>query len=250
MVERAMTRDNSVDAVRKAGRLLKMVAVGGTEGFELGTLAQLCHLPRSTTHRLLASLVDEGLVARVKGTRRYAGSDPHGTPRQAPVDVPLYKREWRETIQRVPLGRNDAIFVLARDRDDVICVDACFGERMIPSLTGGVGGRVALGFGPGATMILSCCDDETISRITSRSAAAGGEHALRRDVETARRRGYASDEGALIRGIGGIAVNIPRRTSGTPLALGVALHIDDRPPCYATLMHDLRQASETLAGMV
>ncbi|MBB2202074.1 helix-turn-helix domain-containing protein [Gluconacetobacter tumulisoli] len=245
-----MTGDNSVDAVRKAGRLLKMVAVGGTEGFELGTLAELCRLPRSTTHRLLASLVDEGLVARVRGTRRYARSDLHGGSRQAHIDIPLHKREWREAIQRVPLGRNDAIFVLARDRDDVICVDACFGERVIPSLTGGVGGRVALGFGPGATMILSCCDNETISRVTARSAGAGGEHALRRDVETARQRGYACDEGALIRGIGGIAVSIPRRTSGTPLALGVALHIDDRPPRYAALMHDLCQASQTLAGLV
>ncbi|AYY13937.1 IclR family transcriptional regulator [Actinobacteria bacterium YIM 96077] len=61
-----------VQAVERASRLLMAVANGNTDGTGKG-LAKALGLPVPTTHHLLSTLVDEGLLARVDQARYVLG---------------------------------------------------------------------------------------------------------------------------------------------------------------------------------
>ncbi|GBQ82753.1 hypothetical protein GCM10007866_22780 [Gluconobacter albidus] len=230
MVERQM-RNESKNAVRKAACILKALSSSGISGEELGNLATLCELPKATTHRLLASLMQEHLVTRVPQTRRYIlapAGQFHLTEAQFHL---IHSRRLRRVIAGLPLRENDAAFLLARSNDCAICIDAYFGDEIIPSLTQGVGGRVPLGFGPGATMILAGCPDETINGVLQKKRPRRHSEILLENIARARSAGYTTDQGTLISGVGGVAVSIPQSSvETTGLVLGVAFSIKGHPP--------------------
>ncbi|MBF0886052.1 helix-turn-helix domain-containing protein [Gluconobacter sphaericus] len=239
-------RNESKNAVRKAACILKALSLSGIDGEELGQLAALCELPKATTHRLLASLMQEHLVTRVPQTRRYIlAPTGHFQLNESQFRL-MHSRRLRSVIAGLPLQENDAVFLLARSNNSAICIDAYFGNEIIPSLTQGVGGRIPLGFGPGATMILAGCEDETINDVLQKKRPKRQYEILIENIARAKASGYTTDQGAFINGVGGVAVSIPERNIGTGLVLGVALSIKDHPVgIYDTLGKILLDAVST-----
>ncbi|MBO1358542.1 helix-turn-helix domain-containing protein [Acetobacter sacchari] len=231
MVERGAEGGGTANAVRKAARLLAALSDAGPQGMELKDIGQACGLPKSTTHRLLGALCDEGLAARVPRTRRY--SHVWRAPRHEtigafhPAERLAQSRWWRSAVASLPVREHDAFFLLVHADDRALCVDACFGRRVIPSLTRGIGGHVPLGVGSGATILLSLCEDQAVEAIVSRNFNAPARGAVRREVETARRDGYVMDMGTWIAGVGGVAVSVPTGTPGFGLALGAAFYTNE-----------------------
>ena len=74
MTEEQTLKEGNTDgtqAIRRAAAILRRLGKGGTQGVELAEITQALHLPRSTTHRILKCLVEEGLVRHDTARRRY-----------------------------------------------------------------------------------------------------------------------------------------------------------------------------------
>src|SRR5690606_17283950 len=94
-------RSDGTQAVHRAASILRAIAQAGADGDTLAGLAQQLGLPRSTVHRILGCLLDEGLVERGPLARHYRmGPLIHElglTPASGAEDV----RRWRHAVESV-----------------------------------------------------------------------------------------------------------------------------------------------------
>jgi len=66
--------DGNIDgtqAIRRAAAILRRVGQSNSEGVGFAAIMETLQLPRSTTHRILKCLVEEGLVEHEQDRRRY-----------------------------------------------------------------------------------------------------------------------------------------------------------------------------------
>jgi DNA-binding IclR family transcriptional regulator len=135
--------------------LLRFLATADGRGRRLKDIADAAGLPRPTTHRILASLVAEGMVERDAGAKVYRlGLDLFMLAARA--GNPMNLRELcRPGLLRLTGSLGETIFLLVRSGFDAICIDRTAGLLPIRSFTGDIGGSVMLGIGQGAMAILA-----------------------------------------------------------------------------------------------
>ncbi|MFD5598895.1 IclR family transcriptional regulator [Leucobacter sp. NPDC058333] len=198
------------------------------------TLAQRTGLSSSTLHRLLATLIAEGLVSRLPGHRYAVGARLWELGELSPLSlrlreraIPHLMRLYEATGENVHLGVLDG----EPERATVLYVGRVTGRRSIPTVSR-AGGRGPLHTtGVGKALLAGCeeswleryftvpRDPETVHSITE-------EGALRDDLRLTRSRGYASTREEMTLGNISIAVALPRVTGLPPVALSVVVHID------------------------
>lgn len=253
--------------------LVRALAAAQSEGGRVTQLARAVGLTQGTTHRLLQSLVAEGMVEQDERSKLYRLSlDFFALAAQAgnPGDL---RSLCRPVLLRLCASLGDTIFLLARSGFDAICLDRSEGPFPIRTFTGDVGGRVALGVGQGALAILAFLPEaereEVIRFNLSRVREYGvyDEVYLRTEIERVRQLGYAGRNTGLLEGMAGVAVPICDREGRAVAALSVGTIADrlnaDRMPTVVELLKrealalgprihpfdtTLRRPSQSLAG--
>ncbi len=235
--------------VAKAMSLLFELAGSGGHGFSLGQLSDATLLSKSTSHRLLATLIAQGMAERVPGTRLY---------RLGPGALALARRRstldhvenrWRQGMVDVVTTTNDPSFLLVRSGDDALCVDAFYGSFEVRTLTSGIGGRMPLGSGPGSIAILAALPDPQVRAIITRNhrrLEQMGVHCdlVINDVRETRARGYCYDPGSLIPETAGLALTLPRPGADQPMAVSVGtLRERLQGPRVVEMVHLLRSVA-------
>jgi DNA-binding IclR family transcriptional regulator len=125
-----------------------------------------------------------------------------------------------EVLDHVRL--NDTIFVFVRSGYDALCLDRCEGPFPIRSFTNDVGGRVALGVGQAAMVLLAYLPeaerDEVIRFNVPRLRDLGvyDEVYLRAEIDRVRAQGYCSRETGVIPGMTGAVLPVFDRTLRRP----------------------------------
>jgi DNA-binding IclR family transcriptional regulator len=220
---------NGVQLLDRAVLLLDLVASAGSDGASLKTLCELSALNKVTCHRILNSLVDHGFLNKIPGEKHYRLGTKLLILGVKAAKGPSLRNHFQPALERIRQQTGETVMLMARDKDESVCIDRFDGDFQMQTLTGSIGGFVPLGVGPGSLAILSFLPVDEREAIVARNIPRmGGYPMLNTDrianwvVETAE-QGFAIDTGELIPGIAGIAVPISVSGSGPIASLGLTL---------------------------
>ena len=208
--------------MRRSLRILRILATHQVDGLRAAEVMAEAGLERSTAHRLLKCLVEEGFAERDPLSHRYrlgveAMQIGFASLRRAPLVA-----TYGPVMQRLARISEDTVYLMVRQGDYSVCLhreDGAFPVRLFSTR---VGDSRPLGIGVAAMSILASCPDEEIDGIRSRHApafeAAGLSATLMaRAIARTRRLGYAELLDTITLGTGGVGMVLPQ-ASGPPFA--------------------------------
>ena len=232
--------------VPRAFLVIRALAELQTEGGRVTQIARNVGLTQATTHRLLQSLVVEGVVEQDERSKLYRLSIDFFALAAKAGDGGGLRALCRPALLRLSASLGDSIFLLVRSGFDAVCLDRSEGPFPIRSFSGDIGGRIALGVGQGALAILAFLPEaereEVIRFNLSRVREYGvyDEVYLRTEIEKVRQQGYAGRNTGLLEGMAGVAVPICDREGRAVAALSVGTIADrlnaDRMPTVVELL--------------
>jgi DNA-binding IclR family transcriptional regulator len=244
--EPAEATSASTSGVARLFSVLRALTAVPAGGGRVTQLARVVGLTQATTHRLLQSLVAEGMVEQDERSKLYRLSvDFFALAAQAgnPGDL---RSLCRPVLLRLCASLGDSIFLLVRSGFDAVCLDRSEGPFPIRSFTGDIGGRIALGVGQGSLAILAFLPEaerEEVIRFNLarlRDYGVYDEVYLRTEIERVRQQGYAGRNTGLLEGMAGVAVPICDREGRAVAALSVGTIADrlnpDRMPTVVELL--------------
>ncbi len=174
-------------------------------------LATELDMQKSSVHRVLQTLVDEGWVVQDPQTDLYSATLKLWELGTAVANrVPL-KQAATPVLHELHRRTGDTVSLTVRDGDDVLYLDKVLSPRPV-GFTTRVGSRVPAPLTVGGRAMLAYEDDAAAT--VERVAAALPEGALDvaralADIERARTDGYVVGRGRAERGIVGIAAAVP-----------------------------------------
>ena len=183
-------------SARKVLVLLKHVAAHHPEGIRLTDLVERSGFDKSTVHRLLGLLADEGFIERVPSSKRYRlGIDSVQLGFAAPEMEPILER-FRPVLYRVARKSEDTVFLVARSGDYAVYVHRQEGAYPVKAFVADAGRRRLLGFSAVGICMLATDSDAAITASHARHASAYDAMGmtlavLREHVQFARRHGYS-----------------------------------------------------------
>src|ERR1700712_3948825 len=135
----------STAAVPRLFSVIRALTEVHPDGGRVTQIARTVGLTQATAHRLLQSLVAEGIVEQDARSKLYRlGIEFLAMAAHAgnPGDL---RTLCRPALLRLCASLGDSIFLLARSNFDAVCLDRSEGPFPIRSFSGDIGGRVALG---------------------------------------------------------------------------------------------------------
>jgi DNA-binding IclR family transcriptional regulator len=250
-------KDVGVGAVSRLFAVLRCLGDCAEGGERVTQLAQQVGLSQPTTHRLLRSLMDEGMVEQDQRSKRYRLSIEFFALAAKAGNTGNLRDVVRPSLLRLSASLGDSLFLLARSGFDAICLDRSEGPYPIRTFTGDIGGRVALGVGQGSLAILAYLPEEerdTVIRYNLprlKDFHLYDEVFLRSEVENVRRLGYAARNTGALPGMAGLAVPIFDREGRSVAALSVAT-ISDRlgPDRLLTVVELLKREAAVISARI
>lgn len=240
------TTSTATGGVTRAFLVIRALAELQAEGGRVTQIARNVGLTQATTHRLLQSLVTEGVVEQDERSKLYRLSIDFFALAAKAGDGGGLRALCRPALLRLSASLGDSIFLLVRSGFDAVCLDRSEGPFPIRSFSGDIGGRIALGVGQGALAILAFLPEaereEVIRFNLSRVREYGvyDEVYLRTEIEKVRQQGYAGRNTGLLEGMAGVAVPICDREGRAVAALSVGTIADrlnaDRMPTVVELL--------------
>ena len=240
------TTSTPTGGVPRAFLVIRALAELQAEGGRVTQIARNVGLTQATTHRLLQSLVTEGVVEQDERSKLYRLSIDFFALAAKAGDGGGLRALCRPALLRLSASLGDSIFLLVRSGFDAVCLDRSEGPFPIRSFSGDIGGRIALGVGQGALAILAFLPEaereEVIRFNLSRVREYGvyDEVYLRTEIERVRQQGYAGRNTGLLEGMAGVAVPICDREGRAVAALSVGTIADrlnaDRMPTVVELL--------------
>ena len=213
----------------RAVTVLRALGGGGEEGLRLIDLQHIARLTKPTTHRLLAALVDHGLVAHDASSRRYR------LGRELAIlgwSVAQRQHDLRAVSMHsaalLAEETGDTVFVVVRSGFDTVCIERHTGAYPIKALTVDVGTRRPLGVGAGGLAMLAALPPTESDAILAAVAERLGAYTratpaqLRAAIRDARKSGHAVSTAFVTEGVRGVSVAL-RDFRGEPIAaIGIA----------------------------
>ncbi|MDP9899426.1 IclR family transcriptional regulator [Variovorax ginsengisoli] len=240
------TTSTATGGVPRVFLVIRALSELQAEGGRVTQIARNVGLTQATTHRLLQSLVTEGVVEQDERSKLYRLSIDFFALAAKAGDGGGLRALCRPALLRLSASLGDSIFLLVRSSFDAVCLDRSEGPFPIRSFTGDIGGRIALGVGQGALAILAFLPEaereEVIRFNLSRVREYGvyDEVYLRTEIEKVRQQGYAGRNTGLLEGMAGVAVPICDREGRAVAALSVGTIADrlnaDRMPTVVELL--------------
>jgi DNA-binding IclR family transcriptional regulator len=219
MLKAKQSTSTGAQLLDRAVILLDLVANGGMDGVTLKDLTAESGLNTATCHRILNTLVGHKLLARDDKKRSYRLGARMAIYGARAARGPGIISSYDAALTRIRRRTGDTIHLMVRLNHDSVCLDRRDGECVVPTLTGSIGGAVALGVGPGSIAMLAYLDEDEQEFIIRANAERYASYRdlnpdkVRKLISDTRERGYAVDVGELIPGIAGVAV--PIFTDGT-----------------------------------
>ncbi|WP_251864727.1 IclR family transcriptional regulator C-terminal domain-containing protein [Achromobacter sp. Marseille-Q4962] len=218
--------------LRRGLAVLAALRDQGTDGLSVTDIARLTGIQRPTIYRLLAALLDAGLVLPVAGTKKYRAQlavDPDTRSRDPRV------RQLLPVLRRLADRTGDAVFLVVRDEDDSISLHREIGSYPVQILATYAGKRQPLGVGSGGMALLAALPDEVARGIVERNSGRLDEYGgmtpqeMYRLIENTRARGYSVVGNHAVRGALGVGCALLDAHGAPLLAVSVTAIIDRMP---------------------
>ena len=247
--------DRGVSSLHRAVEIVKALAGSAETGLRVSELCRQLGQTQATTHRLLQQLIDEGLVEQGAQSKRYRLAIEFFALAARAGDHGAFRELCRPALLRLGASLGDSVFLLVRSGFDAVCLDRCEGPFPIRTFTGDIGGRVPLGVGQGALVILAYlpeAEQEEVMRFNVPRIQHMGhldEVFLRTEAARARNQGYANTNSGLIEGMAGVAVPVFDSNRRVVAALRVGtiasrLNADRLPVVVELLQREAKKISE------
>lgn len=227
---------DGTQAARRIVDILKLLASHRGNGLRYVEIADLSNLQRPTVHRMLKTLVAEGLVFREEASKRYF---------LGPLLFELGIAAMRQfklvelctpALRRLADLTRDTSFLFVRSGIDAVCLERIQGSYPIQTPSVPVGSRQPLGVSAGGLALLSALPDDEIRDIVAANAhllaAYGGLSSaeLLKLVKDAQRRKYAVIGERAVPGVTAIGIAIRSRTRIPVVSLAIAATTDRMTP--------------------
>jgi DNA-binding IclR family transcriptional regulator len=218
--------------LRRGLLILATLRDHGQEGLSVTDIARQTGIQRPTVYRLLAALIEAGLVQGIIGTKKYRAQLAPDTGTMPP-DPRI--RQTLPILRRLAERTGDAVFLVARDGDDSISLHREIGGYPVQILATYAGKRQPLGVGSGGMALLAALPDEVARGIVERNAGELDEYGgmtaqeMLRLVENTRARGYSVVGNHAVRGALGVGCALLDAHGAPHLAVSVTAIIDRMP---------------------
>lgn len=217
-------------SLQRAATLLRalMYANGNGSGASVVELAARTAIDRTTAHRMLRCLAEEGLASQDPRSRRYTlGPLAYELGIAAAGRLDL-RAICNSVLRRVADETEDTAFLLIRSGDDSVCIDRAEGSYPVRALVVDVGTRRPLGVGAGSLAILGALQpaegEDVIMRNEPRIGAYDGLtlDKLRQQMLRAQADGYVALDVVGVMEVRAVAVAIRTSAGHAIAALSVA----------------------------
>jgi DNA-binding IclR family transcriptional regulator len=221
-----ITRSSTLGSVANAARVLKAFSAIERE-WGVSEMARRLDIAKSTAHRLLATLTDEGLLEQDAGTGRYrlglAVFDLAAAVQSADLHEAVLspmtslRNRTGETVQVAVLDGREVVYVERLDSPNTLRLFIGVGRRNWAHCCGC--GKVLLAFSP-SDRVDRLLDGWALPQRTPQTITS--LPALRRDLDETRRRGYSMNRHESEVGVVSVAAPIRDATGQTIAAISVA----------------------------
>ncbi len=196
-------------SVRRALEMLRVVSEHNDGGLTLKELTQVTGLERSTAHRLISCLVEEGFAMRDALTRKY-----HVGMESLQVGLSAFAGDsatesLRPLVLRLARLSGDTVFLVMRQGDYALCLLREHGDFPVRIFTISEGEKRLMGIGAGGLALLSMLDDDAIEAVYARhkkgfDKAGCSLPVLLRKTNECRDKGYSETDSSITPGISGV----------------------------------------------
>lgn len=227
--ESAASNDGT-QAIRRAAGLLRAIVKASPGGDSLSGLARGQGLARSTVHRILHCLEDEGLLERVPAGGPYRMGPLIHELSLAPTSSTADVARWGHVVEAVARRCGVTSYLMRRSGIEAVCLVKVDGASIMRFVPVDVGQRRLLGVGAGATALLAALPPAQAAEVI-RAVAPGlaryprlDPEALSASVALARQSGYSISQGTVV--VDGFGMGRAIDESGDPprLAMSIAAH--------------------------
>jgi DNA-binding IclR family transcriptional regulator len=215
-----------LQSTHKALVLLKHVGMHHETGLRLTDLIELTGYDKSTVHRQLRALMDEGFVELVPATKLYRlGVESMQLGFASNNMAPLVDR-FRPLMLRVARISEDTVFLVVRSGDWGVCVHREEGAYPVKVFSLGPGDRRLLGVSAVGLCILAQESDAAIASMHARhrrayEAVGMPLERLLTAVRGVRRQGYSEIDSLMIDNTGGVGCAM-RVSAATQVGVSIA----------------------------
>ncbi|WP_412050793.1 IclR family transcriptional regulator [Hoeflea sp. Naph1] len=211
-----------VKSIARATKILRVLAEIGGSGGALGDVAKASGFGKTTTHRILAALSEEGFTYQDMATRRYhLGAGLGLLARSAAVNE--IGTLAQPVLMRLAEETEDTAYIQVREGLRSVCLGREQGAFPIRTLSLNVGQSRPLGVGSGGLAILGSLAPTEVEAVIEANRRWLADYPtfspekISGLVRQTRAQGYAFVEGLMIPGINAVAVPI-KDAGGRPVA--------------------------------
>jgi DNA-binding IclR family transcriptional regulator len=214
-------------SLRRALRLLRIVAEQDAAGVRLRDLAQASGLHQATAHRLLTALVDEGMVWMDPDTKRYN----LGVQTLLMADMARWaalRSHFRAALETLAHKLMDDVHLAVVSGYDAVLVDSVTGSFPGRIVSPGAGTRQPLGAGAAAIALLAAYRRERARQIWEhnlpryKAISWITAEAIWEEVLATSNRGYTVVKGQLVEEATAVAVAFTTAAAQPLAAIGVS----------------------------
>src|SRR5690625_1092893 len=223
-------KTSTIQSVKRALNILRILSSNpASHGMRFSELQKESGLSKSTLHRILKSLQEEGFVEQERASRAYylgleflSLSEQAGNRRDIrAISQPI--------LERLASKTSDTVMLTLKSGFDAVCVGRIEGAFPVKVLTQNVGTKRPLGIGSGSLALLAALSDQEINIILRANHRKMllyprvNSEIIKESVNQTRSLGYAFNPGYVLDGMYGIGVTVYLR--GLPIAaLSIAAH--------------------------
>lgn len=200
--------------------ILLLLGEVGPEGFSLAEIAKRVGSAKPAVHRTLVAMLAKGFAEPTEryGHYRLGTAVPMLARRQERLE-PLVQR-FRPGMTEFARRTGFNVYLLVQSGIDAICAEM-ISRSTRHQFAMGLGARVPMGVGAGSLALMSLLPDSAVEQILDANAERYADHPsfrpvdrsiIQGQVQDAKRRGYAINQGFFFFGEGG--VGYPRKANG------------------------------------
>jgi DNA-binding IclR family transcriptional regulator len=219
---------SGTQSIQRAAALLRALMSPEGKGASVAELAALTGIKRTTAHRMLHCLAEEGLASQDVRTRRFTlGSLAYEIGIAAAGRFDL-RALCGPVLRRVADETEDTAFLIIRSGDESVCIDRAEGAYPVRALVVDVGTRRPLGVGAGSMAILAGLQPAEAEDVVARNADRILEYEglslakLRERLHKARAAGHVALDVLGVQDVRAVAVPIRSSAGHAVAALSIA----------------------------
>ena len=220
-----------VRAIARAFHVLRILALGGEHGMRITDVVSYSGMSRPTVHRILQTLITEGVGEQDPATRRYRlGLEINLLGMSRPAQLPV-RAVAEPHLQALADELGDTAFLTVRADRDSVGIDRKTGSHARKVLAIDVGVRRPLGASVAGVMLLASLSADEAERICESNAGrlpseGPSMETIRARVQAARSNGYAYSELGVLRGTRAVAVPVLDAGGNVIATLSIAAMAD------------------------